>query len=279
MKTGVAASREELAAAPFTLQAEAYGVCFRVQVPSSLPHAMLLNLLPHGSSLLESVPAEAVSFAVQPGPSETHVTRAGDELTGEWPTLSEALEQLTRDLMIHVADHAPDRVFVHAGVVAIAGHGLVLPGTSFAGKTTLTAALVRAGATYFSDEYAVLDAEGRAHPYARALQMRQPGGTAQQGVPVEALNGVAGAEPLRITHVLFARYKSGARWQPQRMTSGMAVLEMLRHAIAIQRSPVRVMAALSAMMAGARAWESERDDADLLVPALLAAVREQRELR
>jgi hypothetical protein len=43
---------------------------------------------------------------------------------------------------------------------------MVLPGKSFAGKTTLVAALVRAGAEYWSDEYAVLDANGDVHPYA-----------------------------------------------------------------------------------------------------------------
>ena len=68
--------------------------------------------------------------------------------------------------MVHVANYAPDRVFVHAGVVAWRGRALVLPGTSFAGKTTLVAELVRAGAIYYSDEYAVLDEQGRVHPYS-----------------------------------------------------------------------------------------------------------------
>src|SRR5581483_1001800 len=43
-------------------------------------------------------------------------------------------------------------VFVHAGVVAWRGRALVIPGPSNSGKSTLVAALVAAGAAYYSDE-------------------------------------------------------------------------------------------------------------------------------
>ena len=36
--------------------------------------------------------------------------------------------------MVHIANHAPDRVFMHAGVVGWNQRALVLPGASFAGK-------------------------------------------------------------------------------------------------------------------------------------------------
>ena len=51
----------------------------------------------------------------------------------------------------------------------VCGHGIMLPGYSFAGKTTLVAEFVRAGALYYSDEYAVLDRDRFAHPYPRPL--------------------------------------------------------------------------------------------------------------
>ena len=37
------------------------------------------------------------------------------------------------------------------------GRAIVIPGRTFSGKSTLVAELVRAGATYYSDEYAVED--------------------------------------------------------------------------------------------------------------------------
>jgi hypothetical protein len=45
---------------------------------------------------------------------------------------------------------------VHAGVVAVGEQCVLLPAIAGSGKTTLTAALVKAGATYFSDEMALL---------------------------------------------------------------------------------------------------------------------------
>src|SRR5918994_2119193 len=81
--------------------------------------------------------------------------------------LDDVMAALETDLQLHVAEFAPRRVFVHAGVVGWRGRAILLPGASHAGKSTLVAALLRAGATYYSDEYAVLDLSGRVHPYAR----------------------------------------------------------------------------------------------------------------
>lgn len=41
-----------------------------------------------------------------------------------------------------------------------------------AGKSLLVSELLRRGATYFSDEYALIDAEGWVHPYPRPLLLR-----------------------------------------------------------------------------------------------------------
>src|SRR5262249_46584324 len=70
----------------------------------------------------------------------------------------EALAALEADLRLGVASAATRRVFVHAGVVGYRSRALVLPGRSGAGKSTLVAALGRAGATYYSHEFAVVGA-------------------------------------------------------------------------------------------------------------------------
>jgi hypothetical protein len=49
----------------------------------------------------------------------------------------------------------------------------VLPGRSFAGKTTLVAALVQVGAEYWSDEYPVLDAEGASSAQRSGMNRRR----------------------------------------------------------------------------------------------------------
>jgi hypothetical protein len=182
------------------------------------------------------------------------------------------LEQLRRELMVYVAGRAPDRVFVHAGVVGWKGRVVVLPGMSFAGKTTLVAELVRAGATYYSDEYAVIDACGAVHPYARGLQMREAGGVEQREVSVGKLGGVAVDGPGRVSHVVFAEYECGAWWAPETISRGAAALEMMRHAIAVQRDPARVMASLGKMMETAEAMRGVRGEASEMARWLLDAV-------
>src|SRR5947209_9646962 len=54
-----------------------------------------------------------------------------------YPVPAVTLGVLEVKLRHYLALHAPDHVFIHAGVVALDGVGIVLPGNSFSGKTTL----------------------------------------------------------------------------------------------------------------------------------------------
>ena len=69
-----------------------------------------------------------------------------------------ALDEIEARIRVQVATSSETRVFVHAGVVGWHGRAIVIPGESRSGKSELVTALVQAGATYYSDEYAVLDA-------------------------------------------------------------------------------------------------------------------------
>jgi hypothetical protein len=244
----------------------AYGVTFVLQANAPGLLAQMLDCVPHGTLRDDGVISAAAIFTLHDG----HSLSTPEDVVLESPNLAAALQCLTQSLMIHVANFAPDRVFVHAGVIGWRARALILPGTSFAGKTTLVAALVRAGATYYSDEYAVVDRAGLVHPYTRDLQMREPGRPEQKSLPVSDLSGMVGVEALPIARVVFAQFCAGAKWQPEPVSAGLAVLEMLRHAIPVQRTPARVMATLAAMMQGATAWRSDRGDAAGTARILLA---------
>src|SRR5205085_10523469 len=136
------------------------------------------------------------------------------------------LEAFESDLQLYVAATARRRLFVHAGVVGWRGRAVVLPGRSFAGKTTLVAALVRAGATYYSDEYAVFDRAGRVHPYARPLALREGAGR-QTKVSVEALDGVKGVRALPVGLVIVRVYRSGARLRVRWLSNGQGSMSLL----------------------------------------------------
>jgi hypothetical protein len=197
---------------------------------------------------------------------------ADGEMLIDGEAMASALEHLGGQLMIHVAESAPDFVFVHAGVVACHGRALLLPGVSHAGKSTLVAELVRAGATYYSDEFALLDARGKVHPFARDLRMRRPGKSDQTPVPVTQLKGRAGTEPLGVAMIAFTEFAENASWAPETLSPGMAVLEMLLHSLPVQRTPARVLATLSTTVQNAVVCKSLRGEAAPTAHALIAAL-------
>ena len=186
--------------------------------------------------------------------------------------LDGVLETLESDLRLFVAELATHRVFVHAGVVGWKGQGIVIPGRSYSGKSTLVAELVRAGATYYSDEYAVLDSRGRVHPFSKPLELREEGEFRQTKFTAAELGGQSGTKPLPVGLVLMTQFKRGARWRPRKLTAGRGVLEMLFNTVSARRSPERALATLQRVTAHAEILKGVRGDAAEVVDALLRRV-------
>jgi hypothetical protein len=182
--------------------------------------------------------------------------------------LEEALELFESDMQLHVATEAPRRIFVHAGVVGWKGQAILVPGRSYSGKTTLVAELLKAGATYYSDEYAVLDARGRVHPYPRSLQIREGETGKQTRYPVETLGGRAGVKPLPVKLVIVSQYKPGAKWRPRELSAGQGVLELLNHTVSARQQPEKAFAALQQVALQALILKSGRGEAKDTVPRL-----------
>jgi hypothetical protein len=153
------------------------------------------------------------------------------------------LDSFEASLQIYVAEQARRGVFVHAGVVAWKGRALVLPGRSGAGKTTLVAELLRAGARYYSDEYAVLDDGGRVHPYARPLSIRTDGLRRRRCVP-EALGARGGRRALPVGLVVASRYRPGGGWRLRRLSAGEGALALMANTVSARREPARALAAV-----------------------------------
>ena len=183
--------------------------------------------------------------------------------------LGGVFETLESDLRLFVAELATHRVFVHAGVVGWKGQAIVIPGRSYSGKSTLVAELVRAGATYYSDEYAVLDPRGRVHAFSKPLELREEGEFRQTKITAAELGGHSGSKPLPVRLVLMTQYKSGARWRPRKLTSGRGVLEMLFNTVSARRSPERALATLQRVAAQADVLKGVRGNAKDVVGSLL----------
>jgi hypothetical protein len=197
---------------------------------------------------------------------------ADENKVAETPTLDQAIDAFEADLQLFVADTAPHRVFVHAGVVGLGGRAIVIPGRSFSGKTSLVAALVKAGATYYSDEYAVLDERGRVHHYARPLSIREKGALEKpKKYRVELLGGKSGAKPLPVGMVVVSKYEAGARWRPRRLSEGEGALELMANTVSARRQPEAMLEAIREVVSVAPVWKGARGEARQVVEFLLAS--------
>ena len=156
---------------------KAYGLRIGVRTNSPAVLDQVLECLPPGwepsqSPVVDHLYSLKVSGAAdKPGTRSFHLLYNGSPRLARSVYLEGILDELENALESTVAQRSPDRLFLHAGVVAWQGRAIVLPGQSWAGKSTLVQALLRAGATYYSDEFAVLDSEGQVHPFARRLKL------------------------------------------------------------------------------------------------------------
>ena len=180
------------------------------------------------------------------------------------PVDGAALQAFESKLALHVAAHARELLFVHAGVVGWRGRAIVLPGRTHAGKSTLVAALVRAGATYYSDEYALVDADGRVWPYARPLSLRRARGAVR--VPPARL-GRVGRAPLPIGLVVLCRFSDRTRLLP--LSPGRAVLALLQQTVAARAQAATAMARLARLATSAPIVAGTRGEARPFARALL----------
>jgi hypothetical protein len=159
-------------------------------------------------------------------------------------------------------------VFVHAGVVGWRGRAIVVPAASMSGKSRLVEALVRAGATYYSDEFAVLDAEGRVHPFRKPLDIRTDGGPARRIAAADL--GAAGRAPgLPIAVVASTRYEAGAVWRPQVSSPAAALLALFANTVRARLAPAPIMKTLARAVERAVLLEGPRGEAAPTAVALL----------
>ena len=178
-----------------------------------------------------------------------------------------ALARLEFDVELFVVENNPARVFVHAGVVGWQERAIVIPGRSYSGKSTLVAAMCRAGATYFSDEYALFDASGMIYPYPRPLRLRA---TSAGLAPVAAdLNLHPGDGPLPMGLVVLTHYRPGTILQLRVISPGEALLMLLGNTMSARRRPHIVLQSLQRALTSGRVFTGPRGEADETAERLL----------
>lgn len=203
------------------------------------------------------------------GVSRYYLLYEGGALVARTRDRQELLDRLGSTVDLILGERTKERLFVHAGVVGWRGCGIVIPGSTFTGKTTLVAALLRAGATYYSDDCALLDDEGRVHPYAKPLAIRE-GGAARQTMRTPAeLGATMSGDPLPVTLIAFTHYAHGARWRPRSLSAAHALLALLEHTSAVRTRPASAMEILGRAISGSTVLSGARGEAAEMAARLL----------
>lgn len=222
---------------------------------------------------LAAVLAELGEFAGQAGP-----VLAGQPVH-ELPLASGATTGAVLAELTRLAVTESPLLCVHAGVVA-AGHGsLLIPGTSGLGKTTLVAALVRAGFGYLSDEVLAVDrARGVLSAFPRPLALAaeswtllglDPASTPDTGqerlIGVHELGSIGRPAPVR--EILLAERRPGPP-ELSRLPRGVAVQAILSRSFNHFRDPAGSFHAVLDLIRQATVWRAGYQDAPELAELL-----------
>jgi hypothetical protein len=248
---------------------EAYGVTSAVRADSpellerfrqALPPGWRPGVMKDGDATLTVSTDDSLSFLI----------KQDDAVVGRGE-LDVAIDLFDAQVRGHIALHAPAHIFVHAGVVAVEGRAIVIPGRSFSGKTTLVAALVQAGAEYYSDEFAVIAPDGLVHPYPRPLSVRQDG-KPNIDRDVTEFGGEAGTDAIPIGVVVVTRYHPEAVWEPTERTAGEGVLALIANTVPALDRPSEALTWIRAAVEPAVVLHGDRGDVSDMVGALLERV-------
>jgi hypothetical protein len=210
---------------------------------------------------------------------DVHENRCTYLLSSPFAPVSRAhsLSDLIIDLQTRLDEEVLRRttcVPIHAGVVAWKGRAILLPGASRYGKTTLVAELSRRGATYFSDEFALLDAEGHVHPYPRSLLVRIPASEdLRQPVPASSLAADIGMAAVPVGMILSTRYVEDAAFVVERIPASQAVMMLLQNTPHIISERPALRESITCTARNAVAYSGVRGDAARAADAVLALLR------
>jgi hypothetical protein len=190
------------------------------------------------------------------------------------PSSGAALGELTR---LGIA-HSP-LLCIHAGVVSGPEGLVVIPGPSGLGKTTLVAALIRAGFGYVSDEALAVDrATRQATAFPRPLSINgdvwpllgdtigdaPPPGTETLVAP--SLLGRVDTAGGRVRDIVLAQRPAAPVLE--RTRRGDAVVALLRHSFNHFAEPAASFRAVVAVVRDARVWRAGYTDAPELAGRL-----------
>lgn len=131
--------------AKFDIYIESYGVKIRISANQTeafqIIEKILETMLPGCFQTIEKTSVEHHFILNWSENGESSFYLNGKEVPSNH-TSADVLRGFETQMRLTVAEYAPERVFVHAGVVGWKDKAIVIPARSFQGKTSLVAELV-----------------------------------------------------------------------------------------------------------------------------------------
>lgn len=196
-------------------------------------------------------------FWVAPLSHRLYQARRDDEPLESPTSRARAEAQLANHLHLWVAEHCRQRIMIHAGVVAWGSRVLLLPGRSMSGKSTLVEALCRHGASYWSDDLAVVHPQGRTSPYVLPLSRRLTRDTLVMPAPAE--------ESATVVAVIFSCFHKAGNDRLRPLGQADGLRQLLGHCPALSRHPERVLPIAAALARRVTFHQLQRGEAEGVV--------------
>lgn len=225
-------------------------------------HALLGDIEPHTSSVASFTSVFDLSEA-----SDGQIVLTQDGNPEGVNTDREAFRKHLNSLVrVAIAENVADRMFMHAGAVAYKGKGIIFPGDSFVGKSTLVGELLKNGFDYMSDDYAIFDQDGGLYEFPRTLTIRTDGnGYVPVEVTAEELGASVASGPIPVRAVCLTTYEAGSKWEPVTLSPGQGVLEMVPFTFSFINRPEFSLSILNKVAERAIIVSSKRGSADTFV--------------
>lgn len=194
-----------------------------------------------------------------------------------------AWDLLEQTLTLFSAQRLTRLVAVHSAAIAHNGRVMVVPARSEGGKSTLSVAAHRAGATVLSDEYTLIDpTNGLVTGWTRPVRRRrdETEGEPDDEGEIERLDIAVPSAPMPVGLIASVVYdpdatESSGTWQP--ISAAEATVELLAHTICARTQPHDSLDAALHVTRTAYAVAGPRGDADIAVRELLDLLDRQPE--
>lgn len=202
-----------------------------------------------------------------------------DELLQEGDSFGPLLQNLIWHVNSEAVAQTEDFLLLHAAAASWQGQGVLLPAPEDSGKSTLVAALTRAGFTYLTDEAALIDpATSLLHPYPRALWMDSRSlhvldratwstppppldpSSDQHHVLPEEIRPEAVGGPCPVRFVILPSYREGVDTTIESVSRGAALVHMGNNAFNFGRFGSRGFRVLAGIVEEAECFQLRMGD-------------------